>query len=720
MFRLVSIGLVALGLLALGGCAVPTNADSLQASARALAAGYSSLLAKANNQYVCADNAGTSPLVANRGTVNDWESFLVVTNGDGTLSFQSKANGLWVAADLNQGAKLIARSASIGTWEKFQKVSQSDGSIALRALANNLYVSADLNVGAVLVADRPAVGGWETFVLTTAPISVNPDLGPNVVIFDPGMPAATIQNRVDSIFAEMESNQFGSQRYALLFKPGTYNVNVNVGFYTQVAGLGHLPGGVLINGAVHAEADWFQGNATQNFWRSAENLSVAPSGGTDRWAVSQAAPYRRMHLKGNLLLDDGGWSSGGYLADTKVDGTINSGGQQQWISRNAQIGSWTGSNWNMVFVGVEGAPSGSSWPNPPNTVLTQAPLIREKPFLTVDGSGSWGVFVPGLRSNASGTSWASGAPAGSTLPLSQFHIAQAGRDTAAAMNAALASGKHLLLTPGVYHLSEALRITAPNTIVLGLGLATLVPDGGVKAMTVADVDGVKIAGVLFDAGTVSSPVLLEVGTPGSTASHSANPTSLHDLFFRIGGATVGKAAVSLAIHSSHVIGDHFWIWRADHGNPGTVGWTTNTAANGLVVNGASVTIYGLFVEHYQQYQTLWNGNNGRVYFYQSEIPYDPPNQASYQNGSTNGWASYKVADSVTSHQVWGAGVYCYFNVNPSVKLENAIEVPNSGLNGAMFHAMTTVSLGGTGEITHVINGWGGTANASNQVVRLYQ
>ena len=191
-------------------------------------------------------------------------------------------------------------------------------------------------------------------------------------------------------------------------------------------------------------------------------------------------------------------------------------------------------------------------------------------------------------------------------------------------------------------------------------------------------------------------------------------------FFRIGGATVGKAAVSLKINSSNVIGDHFWVWRADHGNDGTVGWNNNTTTNGVIVNGQDVTMYGLFVEHFHQYQTLWNGNGGRVYFYQSEMPYDVPDQGSWMNNGVNGYASYKVADSVTSHQAYGVGIYCFFSSDSSVKSANAIEVPNNGigLNGAMFHDMTTVSLGGVGEITHVIDGYGDTANGSQQTVRL--
>jgi hypothetical protein len=533
-----------------------------------------------------------------------------------------------------------------------------------------------------------------------------------VTVFDPSMSQASIQSKLTSVFNGQVSNQFGSQRYALLFKPGSYNVDANVGFYTQVAGLGLTPDAVVINGAVHAEADWWPDgsqNATQNFWRSAENLSVTPTGGLDRWAVSQAAPYRRMHVRGNLALSDGGWSSGGFIADSKIDGQIQSGTQQQWLTRNSAMGSWTGSNWNQVFVGDTGAP-GNSFPNPPYTTVATTPVVREKPFLYVDSTGAYQVFVPALRTNSSGTTWAGGNPAGTSLPISQFAVIRPG-DTAATMNAALSSGKNLLITPGVYHLNQTLNVTRADTVILGLGLATLVPDGGITALRTADVDGVKLAGLLFDAGTTNSPVLAEIGPSGSTASHAANPTSLSDVFFRIGGAGVGKATVSLRINSNDVIGDHSWIWRADHGSG--VGWSSNTAQNGLVVNGNNVTFYGLFVEHYQQYQTIWNGNNGRTYFYQNEMPYDPPNQAAYMNGSTQGWAAYKVADTVTNHEAWGLGSYCYFNVNPGVVNAHAFEVPVKA--GVKFHDMVTVSLGGTGTISHVINNTGAAVNSGHQV-----
>ncbi|GII58410.1 hypothetical protein Pth03_67990 [Planotetraspora thailandica] len=584
----------------------------------------------------------------------------------------------------------------------------------------NRYSGKCLDVPAASTADSVQLGQYtcngtaaQSFTMgtpsTPPPPPGTPDLGPNVLVFDPSMPAATIQSRLNSVFSQQESNQFGANRYALLFKPGAYNVDVNVGFYTQVLGLGMSPDNVTINGGVHVEADWFQGNATQNFWRGAENLSVNPPSGTDRWAVSQAAPYRRMHVRGNLQLDDGGWSSGGFIADSKIDGQVRSGSQQQWLSRNAQWGSWTGSNWNMVFVGVNGAPA-NTFPAPPYTTVATAPVTREKPFLYVDSAGAYQVFVPALRTNSSGTTWANGTPAGSSIPIGQFFVAKPG-NTAAEIDAALAQGKNLLFTPGVYHLNDTIRINRADTVVLGLGLATLIPDNGVTAVSVADVDGVKIAGLLIDAGTTNSPTLMQVGPSGSSADHTANPTSLHDVFFRIGGAGVGKATQSLVINSSDVIGDHMWLWRADHGS--RVGWTSNTAANGLIVNGNDVTMYGLFVEHYQQYQTIWNGNGGRTFFYQNELPYDPPNQAAWMNGSTQGYAAYKVADSVTTHEAWGLGSYCYFNVNPGVVLAHSYEAPNKP--NVRFHSMVTVSLGGTGTISHVINNTGGPSNSAGNV-----
>jgi hypothetical protein len=539
--------------------------------------------------------------------------------------------------------------------------------------------------------------------------SLDPDLGPNVVIFDPAMPQPLMQARLNKIFRQQEGAHFTDRRYAVLLKPGRYKLDVNVGFFTQVAGLGLLPGYVAIDGHVHAEADWNRGKALVNFWRAVENMTVRPSNREDRWAVSQAAPYRRMHLAGDLALDDGGYSSGGFMADCRIDGVVRSGSQQQWFTRNSSMRGWEGANWNMMFMGVDGAPA-STFPEPANTTLPSVPLVREKPFLLVDAAGGWHVFVPALRRDGRGTSWASGRPEGSLIPLDRFFIAREGM-TAAQINAGIADGRHLLITPGVYRMSEPLRITAPNTVVLGLGLATLLAEGGTKLLTVADVPGVTIAGLFLDAGPTNSPVLMEVGPRGSATDHASDPTLLSDLFFRVGGAAVGNATTCLEINSRHVLGDHLWIWRADHGDRKTgrvhVGWDESRGDQGLVVNGSDVAMYGLFVEHFQKYQTVWNGERGRTYFYQNELPYDPPSQRAYMAGSTRGWAAYKVADHVKAHEAIGLGVYSNFTADPSIVLDSAIEAPRTP--GVRFSHVTTISLGGVGTIQHLVNGTGPSA-----------
>jgi hypothetical protein len=141
---------------------------------KASAATLYSLQAKANGNYVCADNYGNNPLVANRTSVGAWEQYQIINNADGTISFLSMANNKYVCADLNQGAKLIARSTSIQQWEEFKKVTLADGTIALQAMANNDYVSTDLNNGAVLYASKAAVGGsWEAYTLSVAGSTVS-------------------------------------------------------------------------------------------------------------------------------------------------------------------------------------------------------------------------------------------------------------------------------------------------------------------------------------------------------------------------------------------------------------------------------------------------------------------------------------------------------------------------------------------------------------------
>jgi hypothetical protein len=612
-------------------------------------------------------------------------------------SFCASADNGWIGNAWNDRVSSVRVPAGASV-ELYEHINYGGRVLKLTADSTNL-VTLGFNDAAssfrIKAGEPPVVGGGP--------------LGPNVLVFDPTTPQATVQGELDRVFRIQESNQFGLQRFALMFKPGRYNVNANVGFYTSVVGLGQNPGDVVVNG-VTADAGWFNGNATQNFWRSVENLTITPPNGENRWAVSQAAPMRRVAVNGalNLAPTGYGWASGGYIADTKVTGAIGPYSQQQWFTRDSTIGGWVNGVWNMTFVGVAGAPA-NGFPEPVYTTVAQTPVIREKPYLYVDGGGAYRVFVPSLRTNSQGATWLNGNTPGTSLPISQFFVAQP-TDSAAKINQALRQGLNVLFTPGIYHVNETIQVNRADTVVLGLGYATIIPDNGVVPMKVADVDGVKIASVLFDAGPVNSPILLEVGPTGSNAAHAANPTTVQDVFFRIGGAHPGKSTTSLVVNSANTIIDHIWAWRGDHGEG--IGWTVNTADTGLIVNGRDVTAYGLFVEHYQKYNLIWNANGGRVYFFQNEMPYDPPSQTAWRSDA-RGYAAYKVTDSVTTHEAWGVGAYCYFNVDPSIHADRGFEVPQTP--GVKFHSLLTVSLGGNGVIDHVINNTGGPAQGVETV-----
>ncbi len=579
-------------------------------------------------------------------------------------------------------------------------------------------------LGAALFASTPFFA--QTTSTTPPPVTPaatpynNTIFGPNVYVFDPSVPGATINgifaNRSDPRVAIA---QFAQYRTAVLFKPGTYSgVSDQVGFNTSIAGLGLTPDSTILNGGgLYIDVTDSGGNVTTNFWRSLENLQIpVPAGGVDRWAVSQGTSFRRVHIAGGpleLANQQCGYASGGFLADSVIDGTLQACSQQQWYTRNSTIGNFTGAVWNYVFSGVNGAPAqGFGNAATPYTTLPTTPIVREKPYLYVDGAGAYNVFVPSLKTASSGPDITAngGLGVGSSLPISSFFIANPS-NSAQTINSALAGGKNLILTPGIYQLSAPINVTRANTIVLGLGYATLVPTSGNSVMTVADVDGVQLADLLIDAGPANSPVLLQVGVAGSTrANHSANPTSVDDVYFRIGGATTGTATTSLELDSNNVILDNVWAWRADHGAT-PVGWTVNTAAHGVVVNGDNVTALGLAVEHYQQSQTVWNGNNGETIFYQSEDPYDPPSQAAWMDGSMNGYPSYEVAATVCNHTAYGVGVYSFFNQGVNIIQDNAIHAPNtSGIN---FHDMVTVKLTGSGDINSIINGIGGPANQTS-------
>lgn len=653
----------------------------------------------------------SAPLTPNTGLDND---------GSGTTIS-------WLPVDGADSYKVYRADSKFGTYSEIEEVTAPETSYLDTDDNGKLSESKYYRIAAV-------VGSIEQDM--SAPISRETLLfGSNVNIYSPNDEMASIQTEAAGVFSKQEAAQFGEDRIVLLFKPGVYtSLDFKVGFYTHVAGLGETPTDtkipkMTVNAAwLGVPGDTGDSNATCNFWRTIENINITSN---TLWAVSQAAPIRRMQIDGNLQLattsGTKNWASGGFLADSKVTGNIAYGGQQQWITRNSDIGGNTGCNWNLTHVGVNGTTVGNP-ARAQDSFIDKAPSVQEKPFLYIDDDGDYKVFVPGLRTDVSGTSWSAGnIGVGTSLDLADdFYVAKPDVDTAATINAALLSGKHLLLTPGIYHLEASINVTKVNTVVLGIGLATLINDGPYSSMIISDVDGVKVSGIIFDAGTQSADVLLKAGT-SKTAGNSANPILLQDLFFRVGGGKdVGKADVCVELNRGYTIGDDFWVWRADHGNK--VSWYQNTTKNGLIVNGDNVTIYALMCEHFHEYQTLWKGDNGKLFFYQSELPYDVGTQASWNpksgsagwaaGNSTEGFASYKVADTVNNHEAWGLGVYGVpSRTGPNqdgslaVHLFSAIEVPKK--DGVKIHNACITNLANAGNystgnehIRHIVNNRG--------------
>jgi len=574
---------------------------------------------------------------------------------------------------------------------------------------------------------------------------------------------------------------FTSDRTALLFAPGTYrDLEFEVGYYVQVAGLGRTPeqvefvggGGPYVpalnqhlhqrtvevvvtkeedengqqdeTGTKQQVEEQPVGTCLDSFWRSAENFAV-----TDRdlqWAVSQAAPLRRVHVtRGNVYLHDGeAYASGGHFANSRIvgGGLLQAGGQQQFLVRNVELERGaTGGAWSMVYAGCTGqVPAATTGPTSPEdgaavTVVEEPRVRMEKPFVAVrdDDPTQFVLRVPKalLRGDADYTT----APLldGRHEEVRDFSRVRVVRDTDPIGNIqqALEEGKDVVLAPGIFRLEKTIVIQKPGRVLLGLGLATLeAPRDGTPCIRVAPhVSGVRIAGVMLEATekdasasrpTTSSSSLLEWGDASIKDLGVRNdPGGMFDVFARVGGATVGNRSniavdTMMRLHSGHVVGDNLWLWRADHARLGLgeaanyphispIFWQSEQheyrAETGIEVKADDVSMYGLAVEHANGHQTVWSGENGSVVFYQCEFPYGV-----YRDFAENEFRGYLVQNHVESHEVHAPGIYSNFR-NDAVHVSTAIEHPEK----PDVHVINpfTVKLDNQGGILSIANGKGG-------------
>merc|ERR1712166_671502 len=506
---------------------------------------------------------------------------------------------------------------------------------------------------------------------------------------------ASLQQTIDEIFHKMAEDppgsmpfnaggvlmpfkgQFGTNRQAVLLRRGDYgSLEIPVNFYTSIIGVGSTPADVRVS-AIKAN-DTYPNSAKgglENFRRSVEGLTCTASQIT--WAVSQAAPLRRLRIDGDLHLSqqDGEqvhYTSGGFMADISVGGTLNWGSQQQFFFRNSEFNNvdYTGSGRSFVFVGVRGVPTyDQTQPTPYISAVNATPTVAEKPYL-VEQNGDWHMFVPErLEDLGPGIS----PRVGRNISMADVFVAREG-DNAATISAGIKGKRALLLTPAIYFLSDPIRISDPNFVILGIGLPTLVTITGLSSFIV-DAPGVRIAHVLIEAGHPrtrdgTAPLLLWKGSDGVGS----------DIFTRVGAfayadehhnsCTITHADIHVEVRGDRVVLDNSWFWHADHddctGNSTSPLSDIAYSGNGLVVYGENVTAYGLAVEHTMRSLVNWEGEGGQIFFFQSELPYHDPTFVD------DGYCGYQVAYDIQRHTAYGVGIYQVF---PTYTLQSDIRVP---------------------------------------------
>lgn len=636
---------------------------------------------------------------------------------------------------------------------------------------------------------------------TAEPNPPNWDSIDSVILLKPEDTAADVADKVkdttDNILPDTEhvwnnpnstetlygnARHFVEDRHAILVEPGTYKgIDIQVGYYAQVLGLGKSPSDVKFTECEYGpycpalrkneRVGDNAGLALDTFWRSVENFQTEANSG-QLWAVSQAAPIRRVHVaknsdsgsnkSGNLYLhDNGARASGGHAANVLIDGKVELGSQQQFCFRSVSFKDKVPKEdlgaWSFMFVDCKNAPDErdgitskpyGEWNSNPSVSVEEPKITVEKPFIVCNADKKYDLHVPAPRNRDVPTSL--GASFGDDekvdiRPFEEVKVAVANTDmkhssgkyipdvnVAQKINDALREGKDIVLSPGMYYLDKPLEITRSNQVILGIGLATLIaPEDGSPAIKVPPgLEGVRIAGLMLEACVLKktdpnmTSCFIQWGENGD-AGNPKNPGVLTDIFARVGGSNLNRTVstdVMVRVDSDNVYGDNLWLWRADHVKlrpgelPNVDGLDYHQVtlgecpcATGLEVNGKDVIMHGLAVEHTEQHNTIWNGEGGKVMFYQNELPYDVN-----EDFGNNGYVGYKVDENVKTHLAKGVGVYSNFR-DYEVPVSTGITHPD--VEGITFQNPFSVWLDNRGHIKSVINNKGDALEKKGDVGR---
>lgn len=440
--------------------------------------------------------------------------------------------------------------------------------------------------------------------------------------------------------------------YAFLFHPGIYDFggwNIPISFQTSVRGLGEKPEDTVFKNCTIGSAKK-SGHVTDIFWRDLENLIIDDDTEV-QWYTSQECPIRRFSTKGDIVLDNGDWSSGGFLSNVQAK-NIKASSQQQFCLKNISGNVKRSGNMNWVLINSN-SDLKTMCNNDGATSVVNDKEVYDKPFILGDGS----IRVPKSYTNN-----------GYYFDYDYYDIVNVYNakpsDTASIINDQINKGNAIIFTPGTYTIDEPIKLNHDNDLVIGLGWPVL--KSGKNKQTVFDVTGsncIIAGGMLIDG---------ESGIPDSLVHlRSGSSSRIFDVCCRVlrpkSGNGVNGCKSMILVDQDNVYAENIWLWVADHqGSEGGVAdslnkWNQMRCKTGITVNGDNTRIFGLAVEHQYDIMTFWKGNNGECYFYQSEFAY---------GGDFKNSPSYIVDERVTKHILMGGGAYFVadrgFNVKPNV------------------------------------------------------